>query len=351
MTPLFSCPTCKSSLDQGIDECPTCGQLFCPACSYVIDESTTSCPNCFTEFAFFCPGCDGEVNAKTSVCEHCGMVLESESVTLPTSSNLAPIVISGAVADSDTGFCPVCHSAVYAEDGFCNECGQTFCAVCGHPTNDVDERCPGCGVWLFFDCPSCGFELASGTGICPNCGALFPQFCPSCAAAVNHGDTRCASCNTILSVHQRTSARTVQSFVIGQRLVQLVACPSCGKNFDPMTVENPGSCSKCGLRLCIQCHIILDDGEQYCPRCGLVEITPTIMNFQAHCPACHYPISSDQTECDHCHQQLCPACRTAVSEDDVRCPECNAEFELYCPACNNQVTIEDRRCPDCGLAF
>lgn len=346
-----TCPTCESLLESGTDECLTCGQLFCPDCRAPIKEDDVICPKCSTEFAFFCPGCDREVDALAVVCEHCGMVLEIDSVGTDTWPDQVSAFDSENNADSFTALCPVCHSPVYAEDGFCNECGQLFCAICGHPTKDEDERCPGCNARLYFECPSCGFDLVAGTDICPSCGALFPQYCPSCASSVTFGDSRCTHCDQPLTVRRRKGARTVQSFVVGQRVFQLVACPSCGKNFDPVTVKIPGTCPKCGLALCLQCHIVLESGEQYCPRCGPIETISVNMGDQGQCPNCHFPISADEIECDHCRQQLCPACQAAIAENDIVCPSCGVPFDLFCPACDSRVTIEGTSCPACGLAF
>jgi predicted amidophosphoribosyltransferase len=296
------------------------------------------CARCDVEFTIYCTACDKEVDPDAVICPHCGEVLEEEVVdtttALSTDSVPAPELEE---KEAFTGQCPVCETPLFIEDGFCPECGTTLCGRCGQQVDEDDEICPHCQTPLFFECPSCQFELTAGTDICPNCNTLFPAFCSRCHTSLLPGMSECPDCKTAVHTSQRQTARVLHTIMVEKGLVRVVACTDCGTHFNPVD----GGCPTCGYRVCPACQISLEADEKFCPRCGVGVVA-------AVCPACHNPIPSNSDECPHCQQLLCPACQAAVAEDDLVCPQCGAEFELVCPVCETAVSSDAVVCPACG---
>ena len=139
-----------------------------------------------------------------------------------------------------------------------------ICTSCGQEIDEDDDICPHCHTILFFDCPLCSFELTSGTDQCPNCDALIPSFCVNCHSPLPVGIEVCPQCHTPLHVTRRQSARIIHSLVVGDLVVSVASCPSCGSRLH----LHEGQCASCGYRFCPQCQISLEKDEEICPRCG-----------------------------------------------------------------------------------
>ena len=334
------CPSCDLRLPLHIEFCPECGQDFCPSCSEPVEADASFCPACGEEFDLHCPQCDSKVLPSASSCESCGLTFDIREDHSDTVSS-EPAV---ATSDDFVRQCPICTMPYYLEDGFCRECGQSFCPNCGQETGEEESTCSYCNFELFFDCPLCGFELTSGTEVCPNCDAMFPRHCSHCQAEVIPGETACQKCLKTLVIRQRKSARTVKSVVMGEMLLRIAACPGCGHNFDPSI----GECPKCHLRICSQCQLVLDSEERGCPRCGIADEENDGIEL---CAFCHRIISDESGECSFCQLVNCPECLNLIPEDADICPTCGLEFEFYCPECNREVKESDTNCVYCGYSF
>ena len=211
-----------------------------------------------------CSGCKREISRTATFCPECGLALHKTGpIRVPEYTRVRENT-AGLEDELFSGTCPSCAAELYVEDGFCNECGQVLCTVCGQGIEDSDETCPACGVRLFFSCPLCDFQLTAGTEMCPNCDALFPVVCSYCGGTVRSADTRCQSCRRPVVIQRRHSARTIHSFLVGQQLVRMIACPGCGRHLNPAM----GPCNVCGDIVCADCQLILMDHERNCPRCG-----------------------------------------------------------------------------------
>jgi len=352
MSPQTRCANCRAIIPADAEMCPECEQEFCPSCRAPLDADDTFCPRCGIEFAIFCAHCDEEIESDAVVCPHCGEVLEEEGTAVAQmviieqpayKSPSQPDETESEAQEEFTGHCPVCQTPLFVDDGYCADCGAAFCGRCGQTVGEDDEICPHCHTPLFYECPTCQFELTAGTDICPNCNTLFPAFCSRCHASLTPGATACPECQHPVQASQRRTARVIHAVQVDMGLVRVVACPDCGKQFNPAA----GACSACGYRVCPACQISLVDGERFCPRCGF----DTAFVKQHACSSCHNPIAVGSDECPHCQQLLCPECLTAVAETDVTCPGCGAEFELLCPGCGAVVAVETAVCPQCDLAL
>ena len=252
------CANCNTSLPSGSDICPKCGQELCPHCGSLLEVDATTCQSCGTKFDLYCPQCDAKVGSDATTCHVCGLIFEEEQFEQNEIYEFNP---------SETDFdalCNNCQVPIYWSDGFCLDCGLTFCPFCGHDTDDEMTTCPGCSKELYFDCPICSFLLTVNTEYCPNCNALFPKQCNRCLSIIEPGVTACPTCKAQVIIRQRVSARTVKTMEVGEIVIRIVACPGCGRNFDPLI----GECPHCRLRICKQCQIVLEDDEPGCPRCG-----------------------------------------------------------------------------------
>jgi hypothetical protein len=345
-----SCPSCEATLEYGAVTCHNCGQEFCADCFYPLAEEDTVCQRCGAAYALYCPRCDAEVDLSESQCPICDLKFEeTEEVIEGRAPGSIIVPDQPREADDEAVACPVCSTIVYLGDGFCRECGTSLCANCGNTVGADDQRCRNCGRELFYDCPICNFELTADSEVCPNCDALFPCYCPYCQAVANLGDSDCTVCGRQLTVIQRKSARIVRSFEVGEIVVRLVACPSCGKVMDPAEEGPVTPCPKCATRLCAICHVVLETGEVGCPRCG--PVIQGAKDSELQCPECGGLISGNSDECPHCQQMLCPNCQAAIVLDQVSCTHCGVEFELVCPACDEDVSAEAEMCPSCGALF
>ena len=261
---MISCPTCSAPLDEQSVTCLRCGQEFCPSCFEPAEVGAAFCSYCNEELLLACTGCKREVSRAAAFCPECGMALNRVGPILVPEYTRIRKDMSDEADEPYSGTCPNCANELYIEDGFCNECGQSLCTTCGQSVDDGDESCSACGVKLFFFCPLCDFELMAGTGMCPSCNALFPSVCGHCGGEVQASDTKCMSCRRPLTIQPRQSARTIRTFLIGKKLVRMVACPGCGRHSNPAT----GPCPNCDIRVCADCQLILLADEGICPRCG-----------------------------------------------------------------------------------
>ena len=303
-----------------------------------------ACATCGAEFGLFCSACEQEVNPEATICPHCGAALSGSNVE--TDTELQEIDLT--LPPNFNGHCPDCGTALFLEDGFCNQCGAMFCTSCGKEIGDDDEICPQCGTTLFFNCPLCSFELTAGTDQCPNCDALIPSYCTYCRAPLQADAETCSKCATQVHVSRRKSARIIHSLMVGEKVVQIASCPGCGHQ---MHVKD-GACSSCGYRFCPQCQISLEKDEGFCPRCGphKATILPAPQHTR-HCPNCGKPLQPFEDECPHCEHLFCPECEAALSDEDIICPQCGTEFEFECPQCEVTVSAKAEICPSCGFDF
>jgi predicted amidophosphoribosyltransferase len=352
MTTRTKCPTCLAPINAEVEGCPTCGQAFCLECYSPVSSQATFCQVCGAAYDLYCPDCNHELGPGEKACTNCGLNLQVKPPFIVFEAKVLESPVSepeNIVEESYSGRCPRCQVSLYVEDGFCSECGQTFCTRCGQATTDEDLSCPGCGLSLYFDCPLCGFELTAETELCPNCNALFPGHCPHCQSKVSAGDLACGQCGLGLTIIQRQSARVVRSIPIGDQVVYLLACPTCGRNFNSTVPD----CPHCGARVCSSCQLILQDNEPACPRCGFMhgELVAISIEPVTNCPTCKGEIPSGSTICPHCEQEFCPNCSVPIQADALSCQECGAEFELFCPSCESAISAETKRCPACGLEF
>ena len=344
------CPHCDAVLEEDDDEesenvCPDCGVLL-------TEDDIEACPSCGVEFAILCKHCDEEVDIDAAICPHCGGILSGKGEATAVSYKSRPVTAESEEEEEVyTGECPSCNEPLYIEDGFCSNCGTTFCTNCVHETDEDDEVCGNCGMELYFDCPLCDFELTAGTEFCANCNALFPQFCTHCQEPFPTGTTECPKCETAVNIIQRRSARIIHTILVEKMLVRMVACPECGKQYTPI---DDGPCPRCNNLICANCQINLVDDELICPRCGFDNEKKQAAPQKSDgtiCPSCQKEIEKGSDECPHCEQLLCPECGTAVSEEDDHCPACGVEFELLCPECETAVTASATHCPNCNLKF
>jgi len=260
---MISCPSCHSQISGRSGVCAHCGGLYCPSCIRPTDHDSTYCRFCGEELNRHCPDCGSEVTSHLSFCPECGLDLADKGpILVPEYTRIRENDRSDE-GESYNGTCPNCHSGLFIEDGFCPECGQAICTACGETIDEADNACPECGTQLFFACPLCDFELMAGSDMCPNCNALLPNVCSHCDAMVERTDTACPACHRPLTIQPRYSARTIRTFLVGRKLVRMVACPGCGRNLNPAS----GPCTGCGSRVCSECQLILYDGEKKCPRC------------------------------------------------------------------------------------
>jgi predicted amidophosphoribosyltransferase len=340
MNTTTECPSCNLRLPQYIDFCPECGQDFCPSCSEPIGADASSCSVCGEEFELHCPRCDAKVSPTSAACDSCGLSFDNDDKALASPGDTTEIPVD----DESVSLCPICEMPYYLEDGFCRECGQTFCINCGHETKEEDDHCPKCNLSLYFDCPLCGFELTSGTEVCPNCDAFFPNHCTNCNAKVTPGEAQCPQCLRPLLIRQRKSARTVKSVALGQSVIRIVACPGCGHDFDPIN----GECPECHLPICSQCQLVLDFDEQGCPRCGILT---QVENAVELCAYCHRIVDTENGECPFCQLVHCPECLILIPDEAEICPACGIEFEYLCPSCNREVNASALECIHCGSSF
>ncbi|GAB4156311.1 MAG: hypothetical protein Fur0021_24420 [Candidatus Promineifilaceae bacterium] len=329
-------------------------------CQAPLAEMATRCQACGVEFDLICPDCEAVVAANAATCAQCGFVFNQEAATTETSSAyVGPVAVAlGAAAPTVSGgsapramqedvLCPNCEAPVSLVEGFCRECGQTFCTRCNQAVDEEDEVCPHCQTPLFFDCPVCDFELTAGTEICPNCNTLFPNYCANCRQLLQPGDRFCLTCEARVMLIQRKSARVVHTIRSGERVVQIVACPECGEQFN----AGLSQCPRCSFRLCPNCQIHLEAGERVCPRCGEDPMQAATVAVGPYCPTCGQAIAAGSDQCPYCEQLLCPECLAAVSEEDTACPQCGIEFELCCPECEAVVAADAGICPYCGFTF
>jgi len=261
---MMTCPTCYTQLDELSPGCPDCGQLFCQSCHEPVADNAAYCPFCNEKLLVQCAGCKRDISRSAAFCPECGLAIhEAGPIRVPEYTRIRRDA-NELEDEAFSGACPNCAAELYVEDGFCSECGQTLCTACGESVEESDETCPACGIKLFFSCPLCDFELTAGTEMCPNCDALFPIACSYCGGAVLATDSRCQSCRRPVLIQRRHSARTIHSFVVGQQLVRMIACPGCGRHLNPAM----GPCPACSHRVCADCQLILMDDERNCPRCG-----------------------------------------------------------------------------------
>jgi predicted amidophosphoribosyltransferase len=269
---MISCPTCNSQLDKLSTGCHICGQVFCQACHEPAADDTAFCSFCDEQLLMRCSGCKREISRSAAFCPECGLALHKEApIKVPEYTR-----IRRNTADSQeeaySGACPRCTADLYIEDGYCGQCGQSLCTSCGQSVDENDDICSACGIRLFFSCPLCDFELTAGTEMCPNCDALFPTVCSRCGGGVQATDTRCQACRRPVAIQHRHSARTIHSFLVGQQLIRMIACPGCGRHLNPAT----GPCTSCGENVCAECQLILMDDERICPRCGYAVIVGSL---------------------------------------------------------------------------
>lgn len=354
-----TCPTCGATLDADAEFCANCEQEFCPACQAPLAEMATRCQACGAEFDLICPECEEVVPANAATCPQCGFVFAQEAAVAESSVYMAPVAVAlGASAPTvsvgnmpgsvqEDVLCPNCEAPVSLMEGFCRECGQMFCTRCNQAVDEDDEICPHCQTALFFDCPICDFELTAGTEICPNCNTLFPNYCANCRQPVQPGDRFCLYCEAQVTLIQRKSARVVHAIRSGERVVQIVACPECGEQFN----AGISQCPRCSFRLCPNCQIHLEAAEKVCPRCGEDPAEVAAVAAGPRCPTCGLPVTVGSDECPHCQQLLCPECLAPVAEDDTFCLQCGSEFELCCPECEAIVAADAGICPQCGFTF
>lgn len=360
-----SCPKCEATLEHDAQVCESCDQEFCPDCLTPIDSDAVMCHACGAEFDVVCPSCDAQIDPAAERCPACGYLF-SESTSaevisgraMTTQATLTEAGMRGELnlEEQTDAVCPSCGVGVIKLDGYCNSCGTPYCPTCALAVDDDDEVCPHCGVAIFFDCPQCGFELTTGTDLCPECHALFYMICPSCNQEVDPLAEICANCHQSLEIRQRETARVIHTVVVADRLVRGFACTSCGEQFDSRT----GICPNCSLKVCVNCQLVLEEEEDFCPRCRPDLIGSTLpaadqieedSSPQTRCPTCGQPVERESDACAYCGQLLCPNCAAAVGEDDFECGNCGATFELACPACDTVVTVEDTVCPSCGLTL
>lgn len=363
MTLTRTCPTCEAALAADSQYCDQCDQEFCPDCLVPIASDATACPACGAEFDVLCPACDAAVDPAATRCPACGYAFTEAAEVISGRAMAAQATLTEAglrgeleqeeLTDAE---CPACGAGIVKVDGFCSACGTPYCPSCAREIGDDDETCPHCSLAIFFDCPLCGFELTTGTDLCPECHALFYMICPNCDQPVEPLEERCASCHAELTIVQRQTGRVIHTVVVGDRLVRMFACTRCGEQFDSRT----GVCPACALTLCVNCLLILEEGEEICPRCRPDLLGSALSEaendsekavFPANCPTCRKTIAPHSDQCPHCEQLLCPDCGAAVAETDETCAACGAVFELVCPACDALVTAEDEICPACGLAI
>ena len=335
MIAVTRCPNCAFLLHELDGLCPQCGQSYCPECGAILPEDADRCLYCGTEFASYCSGCDKEVPASAAICPHCGASLVDPDLAGSLETGLKPIDLILPAAFS--GKCPSCKAPVFLEDGFCSHCGAAFCSSCGNSVGEEDEICPHCQVALYFNCPLCGFELMAGTDQCPNCNALVPNFCTVCQ--------QCPQCATSVRVIRRKSARVIHSLRLGEKIIQVAACPGCGGQLH----LNDGMCNACGYRICPLCQISLQPDEAICPRCGpdkpQIVLTP---DHVRECSNCGQPLQVQDDECPHCEQLFCPECFAPLGANDLICTSCGVEFDFQCPQCGHTVGAEDDVCAHCG---
>lgn len=324
--------------------CPNCGQSFCPECRVALAEDANTCQSCGAEFGLFCSECEQEVNPDALVCSHCGaslVELEAEAGADPKETDLI-------LPPKFSGECPSCGTPLFLEDGFCNQCGVTFCTSCGKEVDEDDEVCPHCHTPLFFNCPLCSFELTMGTDQCPSCDALIPSYCTNCQAPLQTGTEECSQCNNPVQISQRKSARIIHSLKLGEKVVQVASCPGCGHQLH----LSDGKCSLCGYLFCPQCQISLEQDERICPRCGPHRSHYVHVPQHSHiCTNCGNPLQPLDEQCPHCAQLFCPECQAAISEDDAVCPQCKVEFEYACSQCEASISADAETCPNCGFEF
>jgi len=267
------CSECSTRFSAYEDHCPTCGQLFCLECGLPVSSESNYCPSCGKDLPDRCPSCDRQVGTGAIICGRCGYLLQNRVRTIvPEYTRIRLNRDSTPEIDSEKASeCPSCGEVIFLEDGLCSACGQLVCVSCGHTIGEDDERCGHCGALLYFDCPLCGFELTTNSSLCPNCNALFPSECPKCHVELEPGLEHCHHCHRPLNVQRRNSARTIRSFIVGDSLVRMVACPKCGRNFDPSL----GPCSRCETIVCPDCLLIMEKHEVACVKCSW------IVNFDA----------------------------------------------------------------------
>lgn len=347
---MTNCPGCKATLEDGADFCLNCGQEFCSECFFPLDEGETVCQRCGATFALYCPRCDAEVDALESQCPFCNLRFE-DPADVPSGFAVSSMTEQDEpeMSDEATIRCSVCATVLYLDDGFCRECGTASCTNCGHAVSDDDRNCTRCGRQLFFDCPNCGFELTTGSEVCPNCDAFLPSHCPHCKALAQPGDVSCSACGRSLAIERRRSARTVRTIEVGERVVLLVACPTCGKVMDPAADGPVTPCPKCLTRVCAICHLALETYELNCPRCGSIGLSA--QDAVPICPNCELAVSKGDQQCPHCQQSICPECQAAIRDDQSACSECGVEFEFICPSCESTVNADAEKCLNCGTLF
>ena len=343
MTQTLVCPTCQHSLIEYAGPCPNCGQAFCPECNHPLADEANACEKCGAEFGLFCSECEQEVDDNALFCPHCGASLIEDDEDESKIAEVDPVL-----TPTFSGKCPTCGSELFLEDGFCSECGTTFCTSCVKAVDEDDEICPHCNLALYFDCPLCNFELTTGTDQCPNCDALIPSYCTNCHAPLKAGANVCSQCQSPVNVRRRKSARIIHSLMLGDSVVQVASCPECGEQL----LLGDGACSSCGYRFCSQCQISLGENEEICPRCGPHQATTIQLAQTANsCPSCDKPLQPLDEQCPYCGQLLCPECQAAIGEEDAFCPQCNTEFEFLCPQCDADVSADAEECPNCGFVF
>jgi predicted amidophosphoribosyltransferase len=343
MNAIVKCPNCAYSLNEIDGVCPQCGKTYCPECGAFLADEANYCPVCGIEFASYCSSCDEEVPNDATVCPHCGAPLEEPQLVDDSEIDLKPINL--ILPAQYSGECPLCASPVFLEDGYCGQCGATFCSHCGTSIDEEDETCPNCQISLYFNCPLCGFELMAGTDQCPNCDALVPTFCAVCRTPLPRDAQQCPQCATPVRVISRKSARVIHTLNLGNKIVQVAACPECGGQLH----LNKGLCTICGYRICPTCQIGLLPDENVCPRCGPENAQIVLASDQGRkCSNCGQSLQVGDDECPHCGQFFCPECFAPIGEEDPVCKKCGVEFEFECPHCGQLVGAIDEICVSCG---
>lgn len=228
-----------------------------------------------------------------------------------------------ASAGGDGWMCPTCGALRGPEQKFCLNCGTPRPNSAGGPA-----RAPMGAA-------------ASGNWTCPNCGTLLKA------------DQRfCLNCGT-----RRQEAGSAPSYP-QQRTAYPGSAPSPARI---MPGPAPSPVRSAGGWTCPRCSLLLDERQQFCPRCGTSKPVNRPAPSRAPAPA---PAPTPASRRAPAGGWTCPRCGASLQDTQKFCPRCGsgkpeaapapapapkrAPAGWTCPSCGASLQDSQKFCPRCG---
>lgn len=277
-----------------------------------------------------------------------------------------------ASAGGDGWMCPTCGALRGAEQKFCLNCGTPRPNSAGGPAR-APMGAAASGNWT---CPNCGTRLKADQRFCLNCGTrrqeagyapsypqqrtAYPGSAPSPARIMpgpapspvrSAGGWTCPRCSLLLDERQQFCPRCGTSKPVNRPAPSRAPAPAPAPTPTPASRRAPA-----GGWTCPRCGASLQDTQKFCPRCGSgqPEAAPAPAPAPKRapagwtCPSCGASLQDGQKFCPRCGGRR-PEAAPAPTPAPTSAPAPRrAPAGWTCPSCGAKLEDSQKFCPRCG---